>query len=242
MFVCDQPQTEVWQPNFANSGQSSPVWTRVMCHGLQIANSLEWAEWTDNPVQVILCDACGHDGCASGGYVHVSRLDRYVLWSAPQVGGAQIADENYEIPRFLRTLGTLALPVETWNEWSAAIREVPPAERLPEANHAAIADAWILGPGRSTATIIPYLRDHMIGGDTLEKQSAIALVERILELLQVNARASFRHPLVQAEVARARIETLYFDGPSELDWPALAFAGSDTYIALNRQRLVRIGI
>lgn len=79
MFVCDQLRTEVWHPDFSTSKQASPAWTRVTCRGLQITNSLEWADWEENPVQVILCDACGHQGCASGGYVHVSHLQRPVI-------------------------------------------------------------------------------------------------------------------------------------------------------------------
>src|SRR6185436_15369737 len=103
MFVCDQLRTEVWRPDFSTSEQTSRTWTRVTCRGLQIANSLEWADWLENPVQVILCDACGHAGCASGGYVHVSRLHEHVLWSAPQISpGSEYADDVYEIPRFIR--------------------------------------------------------------------------------------------------------------------------------------------
>ncbi|MCU1228418.1 MAG: hypothetical protein JWO97_1302 [Acidobacteria bacterium] len=36
------------------------------------------------------------------------------------------------------------------------------------------------------------------------------------------------------------IETLYFDGPAELDWPAFAFTETDTYMVLDRRHLASI--
>jgi hypothetical protein len=233
MFVCDQLRTEVWHPDFSTSSQVSPTWTRVTCRGVEITNSLEWAYWLENPVQVILCDACGTEACASGGYVHVSRLPRHVLWSAPQA-------EPDEVLRFLHRLGALAIPIETWNEWSTTIHELPHADRLAPANYAAIADAWILGPARSTDTILAHLQERLQGGDTLEKEPAIALVEQTLTWLRTNAQTSFDRPLVALEEVGARLETLYFDGPAELDWPAFAFTASDPYIVLDREHLVRI--
>jgi hypothetical protein len=72
----------------------------------------------------------------------VSRLDRYVLWSAAQrTSDDEHSYDAFEIPRMIRTCGALAIPIDAWNEWSATIREVPRAESLTPANHAAVADA-----------------------------------------------------------------------------------------------------
>ncbi len=241
MFVCDELRTEVWHPDFSTSEQVSPTWTRVICRGVQIANSLEWADWLDNPVQVIICDACGHQDCASGGYVHVSRLHRHVLWTGAQRSSdAEYADDAYEIPRIIRSLGALALPIEVWDDWSATINEVPHAGSLIPANYAAMADAWVLGPARSTDTLLAHLRERLVGGTTLDKETILALVERTLTSLRRNARSSFSQPLARLDELGARLETLYFDGPAEIDWPAFAFDGSATYIVLDREHLARI--
>jgi len=194
-------------------------------------------------VQVIICEACGQERCASGGFVHLSRLDRYVLWSGAQEGSVDVDDYGYdafEIPRIIRTRGALAIPERAWNEWSAAIREVPRFERLNPANHAAVADAWILGPARTTDTLLTHLKDRLVAGDTLEKEAAMNLVERTLNYFRANAQTSFDRPLISPDEVGARIETLYFDGPAELDWPAFAFAGNDTYIVLDRQHLIQM--
>ena len=240
MYVCDQLHTEVWHPDFSSSEQASPTWTRVTCRGVQITNSLEWVNWQENPVQVILCDACGCEGCASGGYVHVSRLHRYVLWTAAQNPEVAYVDDAYEVPRLIRSLGALALPVEVWNEWAAAIKEVPHADDIVPANYAAVADAWVLGPARSTNSLLTHLRERLVGGSTLDKEILMDLVERTLTYLRRNAQTSFAQPLARLDELDARLETLCFDGPAKMDWPAFAFAGSDIYIVLDHNYLAKI--
>jgi len=83
MVLCDQPIIEKWSPDFSTSGVPDPHWTRLRHGQTVLCNSLEWIEWSGNPVQVELCDACGTVGCASGGYVHVSAFGNVVLWTMP---------------------------------------------------------------------------------------------------------------------------------------------------------------
>lgn len=239
MFVCDQLATEVWHPDFSTSEQASPTWTRVTCRGREITNALEWAEWHENPVQVILCDACGQEGCASGGYVHVSRLHRSVLWTAAQSRPDEYVHDVYGMPHIIRTFGALAVPDEVWNGWSSAIEAVPRADRLVQANYAAVIDAWVLGPARSSDTLLAHLRERLVGGTTLDKAAALGLVERTLTALRRNAQSPFEQPLVRLDEVGARLETLCFDGPAEIDWPAFAFAGAATFIVLDRDHLAR---
>src|SRR5688572_22598831 len=81
MIACEDAVLETWRPDFSSSSQRDPTWTRATCFGAVLCNSLEWPEWLENPVQVCLWEACGHAGCESGGYVHVSRLGSHMLWT-----------------------------------------------------------------------------------------------------------------------------------------------------------------
>src|SRR5262245_57164587 len=110
MKICSDIGLEKWRPDFSSSGQKSPTWTRSRCEGVELFNSLESTTWTENPVQVVLCDACGHEGCASGGYVHVSRLGDFVLWTTPQID----AEDEWKATQYyaawpLRRFGSLAI-------------------------------------------------------------------------------------------------------------------------------------
>jgi hypothetical protein len=58
---------ETWQPDFSSSGQPEPTWTRVSVPEGVLTNALNWIDWDQQLVQVILCEAYGIDGCATGG-------------------------------------------------------------------------------------------------------------------------------------------------------------------------------
>lgn len=163
--------------------------------------------------------------------MHVSRLGEYVLWTMPQT---EEADHLPEAPLYaFQALGAIAFPVVRWN----ALPSVRRADRFPPANHAAIADAWILGPARSTSTIVNYLREQLVGGDTLEKSAAIALVDHHLRGLLANGDKPFEGDVLKR--SSEQLETLYFDGPAENDWPPFAFRGDEVFLALDREHLIK---
>ena len=90
----------------------------MRCNGERLTNALNWVEWDENPVQVELCEECGVDGCAVGGYVHVSRDEDYVLWTAPQVD----TDDEFETHQYTPSEvdprhGAVAIPIAIWEQW-----------------------------------------------------------------------------------------------------------------------------
>jgi hypothetical protein len=242
MRICDRLHVATWRPDFSSSEQVSPTWTRLRCDEREISDSIEWVEWLRNPVQVELCDACGHAGCASGGFVHVSRLGDFVLWTRPQLArGPSVLEPEADVWAELRTRGALAVRASAWNDLAAMEPELPFAQRFVRANHAAVADAWILGGSRpSPDGIVAFLREQLIAGDTLERVDAIDLVERTLATLTVDSTGAFEQTLLAPHTVGARIETLYFDGPAEGDWPAFAFAGEKIFIVLHRKHIAPV--
>ena len=75
------------------------------------------------------------------------------------------------------------------------------------------------------------LRRRLVGADTLEKEDAVALVERTLEGLL----ASRAYAIARVETMGARVETLYFDGPGSEDWPAFVITGQQVMPALTSE-------
>jgi hypothetical protein len=133
VLVCHDPELIAWRPDFSSSGQSDPDWTLVRCRGERLTNALNWVDWSENPVQVELCEECGVDGCAAGGYVHVSRLDDMVLWTAPHVDpDDEFASHQYAPSRLIVRHETIAIPVTTWDEWRARF-DLPAADTFPAA-------------------------------------------------------------------------------------------------------------
>src|SRR5258708_21087094 len=122
MVFCDQPTLEKWSPDFSTSGLSNPLWTRVKYSGVELCNSLEWADWTVNPVQVQICDACGTLGCASGGYVHVSTLQDVVLWTGPQC--REIIEPVTLTATATERFGSVMIPRGVWDSFRSVSPEV----------------------------------------------------------------------------------------------------------------------
>lgn len=240
MKICSDIALEKWTPNFSSSGLVSPTWTRARCEKVELFNSLEWIGWADNPVQVVLCDACGHEGCAVGGYVHVSRLGDFVLWSRPQVD----AEETWEVAQYeaawpLKRFGAIAIPKDAWEQWRA-VASLPEINALQQANGGAIFDAWFLAPARSRSVdeIVPMLKDGLLGTDSLELADAIERVARWIGRLK-DSSVSFANASLRSPTAiGARIETLYFDGPADEDWPALAIIDGVDYPLLDRDHVL----
>jgi hypothetical protein len=128
VLICTNPQLVEWTPDFSSSGQPSPQWTEVRCNGERLTNALNWIDWNQNPVQVELCEECGVTGCARGGYVHVSRDDDFVLWTAPRID----PDDQFEAHRSAPTEvvirhGAVAIPIDVWDQWCERY-DVPAAD------------------------------------------------------------------------------------------------------------------
>ena len=238
MKVCSDPTLTHWTPDFSSSGQASPDWTKVSCAGVEVCNSLEWVDWSQNPVQVRLCDACGSPGCDLGGYIHISRLGDFVLWTTPQID----AIDEFGTPRYapasaLKHLGAIAIPADLWTRWRTVAPEVPQASTFPEANRWALADAWILGGDRPIGrdALAPMLRSRLLGCDTMEPSQAIDRVQWWVDHLSAPPTTRATGALRAPEEIGARIETLYFDGPSNRDWPAFAIRDEAEFLLLDRQ-------
>lgn len=237
MHICTNTALEEWRPNFSSSGQSDPKWIRAMVEGVALSNCLNWAEWDENPVQVILCDACGFKGCESGGYIHASNLRSTVLWTAPQLNDPDDWEQtHYETIYAVHKCGAVVIPPQEWQRWRTIVSELPAPDRLPPTNGRALADAWRMTPLGMTrvselSRIVPMLEDRLLGADTLDNKTAITQMGRIVNWLEENLQNEVAGSLITPESGNVIVETLYFDGPREGDWPAFGL-GSDNRIVL----------
>jgi len=235
VLFCHLPTLEKWSPDFSSSGLANPIWTRVFSGKMELSNSLEWTEWTQNPVQVQICDACGTVGCAAGGYIHLSAIEEYVLWTIPQ---SDKVSEGIDVPfpaTALAKFGAIAFSSQAWERLHAAESKVPAARCVSRANGLALLDAWAVGPGRPQAAerLLPMLRARLLAGDTLGPAAAIKWIERWLDWFQSRIGLAIDGSIISPDLAKTPIETLYFDGPLGEDWPALARFGEDFVPALD---------
>jgi hypothetical protein len=240
MLICNDIELTSWTPNFSSSGQANPQWTWVSCDGLQLANSVEWVDWATNPVQVVLCDACGYPDCGQGNYVHVSRLGDFIIWSTPHIDQSDDWSVSQYTPSLaVRKHGAVAFPKAEWARLRTLNDGVPSHAVLAEATRRVLADSWRLsasGPARvdSFAHVIPMLKGRLLATDRFEPDETIRILTPLLDWLSEAPDEPLSGTLCDPQSVDAQIEVLYFDGPREHDWPAFALLGRSPVLALSR--------
>lgn len=210
MLLCDAPEFERWTPDFSSSGQASPEWTRVRCGGEQITNALEWIDWDEHPVQLVLCEQCGVTGCAIGGHAHVSRAGGQAVLSEPRLPDR---DPEWEAERYAASTaigrhGAVVVPTAVWSAWPDA----PALGALPPTRRCDLLAAWrATAPPRADAiaTDLGALEDALAALDAVEAWFADEPEAAVGALVPVGEDAV----------------TIFYDSPRFTEWTAVTRAG-----------------
>jgi hypothetical protein len=232
MLACLEPTLVPWTPAFSKVAQEPVQWTQLLCDGVELSNSLESAEWAENPVQVLVCGACGTARCASGGYVHVSRLGDHLLWTRPFRPDSDVSWQTEHAPSYsIVRRGAVLIPSAVWSEWARRFSNLSPFQRFPPTRLIDLFQAWILetrgaSSVESLDALEPMLRERLLACDSIDVQEALRLVGAFVTRVKQDPLATVDGHVRRASDTAARIETFYFEGPSDDDWPALAFMPS----------------
>lgn len=231
MLIVDDPSTEGWSPDFSSSGQGSPKWTRLQFAGLELANSLEVPDWDTNPVQVVVCEACGFVGCDTGGFVHVSTTPKYVVWTFPQLD----ADDWFEASQYqpspaIRDSGCILFPRGVWDGLAALRRWMLPSGDLSPLTGRALLDAWLQSAPPAARVdriedLVPRLTDLVIAADSLSVVDAHERIRDLVERLLAQADQPVQGDFFPVDRSSGAPESLYLDAPRHEAWTAFFRAG-----------------
>jgi hypothetical protein len=228
VLVCTEPEIRPWRPDFSSSGQPSPTWLRLLVNGHELSNALDDLEWTPNPVQVHLCDACGYPGCATGGYADLSRLGTHVLWTPAATD--HLDDwkrDQYAPARVLVEAGAALFPLPVWERLRQRVGGVPAAEGLTPTTRRMLAEAWRVEArqrlsGRSLTETMQHVGQLVLASDRWGRDDAVAVLTEVADWLAADPSAEVEGDLVPVASTVTVPETFYTDGPGEEDWPAVA--------------------
>lgn len=241
MLCCVEPELEQWRPDFLPSAQPSPRWTRLRCGGGELCNALESVEWRPNPVQTVLCGACGHPGCGDGGYAHVSRVGDHLWWTRPQVEPVDDWERgHYGACDVIEQAGSVLLPASSWDRIRQRVPGLPAADSFPPASYRTVLGAW-LGEARlgrrveEPGQLVRILRDHLVASDTMDGETARGIVEGLVTLAAERGEEPAAGRMVRAAEAGIGLETLYFDGPPFTGWTAFGRTGKGPCFAFGRE-------
>ena len=228
MIVCSDPALQTWPVDLRFAEQGVCTWTRLLWEESELCNSLEMADWENNPVQVQVCEHCGWAGCRSGGYVYVSRLDRQVIWTRPEIDWSDVFEATHFDAAFLiKRQGSVVFPNVTWLSLRDSMAEIPEPEAYPRATRMVIATAWKeefhqVRPDQGFADLVSFLERDLIASDRLSADEAIARVRDLVAWIDEDPQEPVGGRVVPAGEAGAEVEKFYSDGPARLDRPTIA--------------------
>lgn len=158
-----------------------PTWSRLLVNGHELCNALEAVDWSANPVQVQLCDACGHPGCASGGYADLSRLGEQVLWTSAVVDHHHPLERDRHAPAWvLVQAGAVLFPLAVWERLGRRFGALPAAETLVATTGRGLAEAWRVEArrlaGRSVAETVWHASQLVLASDRWDRNDAVAVL------------------------------------------------------------------
>jgi hypothetical protein len=239
MLVCTAPEFVRWTPDFSSSGQSSPQWTKLVCAGAELCNGIEWVDWLDEPVQVRLCESCGHTHCEVGGYVRITRIGPHLLWTRPRI----TSDDAWERSQFtlhhpLEQTGAVLVPMEAWNVWGDRGIALPDAGEFPPTSRWDLAQAWLMdAPLRrgnrfwkrsesrgisSPEEAVQGVRETIVAADGTTTERAVAEFERVATWLAEAPDELVEGQIVEASGTGAAVRALYLDDGRLETWSAIA--------------------
>ena len=228
MLICDTPEFVQWQPNFSSSGQENPHWTKLICAGVELSNAIGWVDWFDEPaVQVQLCESCGTAGCDSGGYVHVTRLGKHLLWTEPQIdSGDTFQSHQFRQSDAVREHGAVAIPVDEWIRWQDTFTTLPSPDRFPNTTRRDLLGAWqaeapLFGRWDYPDQLLTLARERVVAGQPLETSEILQNLETLVQWFGADRDAAVDGELVPIREGEWTVETIYFDVPDTFDRPVL---------------------
>lgn len=224
-----------WKPDFTDSGQSSPDWTKVFKEIDVFCNSLEWTEWDNNPVQLILCEHCGHSECETGGYVTISRLNDFLIITNPE----RDINDSYDISQFtphilLRKYGTIIIERKTWDQWKKDY-SLPDFSVFPPLRKRDLLDSWLLEHYKikgieSFSILFEYLNSDLLTSDNYDKYDVVKKLKEKIVIYSDRLKDDFCGELIENQL---QTERLYFNGPKDLDWPCFTEIDGDLFLTIS---------
>jgi hypothetical protein len=175
--------------DFRSSGQGTRSSVALESGGVRLVNSIDLLDLEDppgEPVQVIICDACGCTRCAPGGWVVFRRIGTHVLWIPAwnQICEDKWGLDEYAPPQYVESRGAVVFGSDLWKRLRCQIPALPSLMDLPPlATREIIRTLQWCAPGRVLGRFPEKPR--------LRRESVLAVSDGDLELevRRVNERA-----------------------------------------------------
>ncbi len=174
--------------DFTSSGQGRPIKSQLVFDGAVVANAIELTDWSEEPVQLEVCAACGIERCAPGGWAVVRRLGNALL-ILPAFEAMAEDPKEYAPPQWIAERGPALIAEGLIGALQSAVPELPKVETLKPVTGADAARSIQLSAPREILGQLPKTPAVRSAKVIAVSQGTIAEVVRELDRLLAEAVA-----------------------------------------------------
>lgn len=215
--------------DFTSSGQGRRKVTQLFADGIQLVNAIELIDWAADDAQLLICEACGMEGCERGNWVRIRRSDSliFILPAFDYIWAERDYDKTeYYPPRYLKTHGVAYFDRYTYEELRSKHDRLPSFDALQRLNmREATLIFHLTVPGQvlGQPPEVQVRYDLIVGASQgVAAEHAERLEQLIHRQYNDNSSATLR-PLTGSDSPIS----LYLDASEFIDWKALLFDGSE---------------
>ena len=120
--------------DFSSSGQANREVTQILVDGVLFANAIELSSWNQRRIQLIVCEDCGIEHCAQGGWLtpHVVGTDVIFTPAFSDMLAGATDQAEYAPPGYVKESGIPLFTQETYAILRRYADELPSPGELPE--------------------------------------------------------------------------------------------------------------
>jgi hypothetical protein len=234
MIFCDNPIVEKWVAP-PQEDLPRPTWTRLRAGGLELSNSIEYANWGADPVEPIVCESCWDATCSRAGLARIVLLAGQVLWLKPSL---QDIDEFWRGTlnegNFIQEAVVFSLA--TWESLRQQFARLPTPQSMPRPTRNDIAGLWLNEMPRAIRVraldqLDSLLRSALASGP-MDLDPARETVRSICRWINSAPSEHVVGRVVRTDAVHGQLNTFYFDIPPAEDWSAFA-VGRDRCLGLS---------
>ncbi len=212
--------------DFSSSSGGHREVTQLLADGVLFANAIELTDWTGARAQVLVCESCGIEHCAPGGWLAPRAAGDLMVFTPAfeDMGSGDSERAEYRPPPYVANKGIPAFSRALYASFAEVCNELPSFDALPPLCGRDLALCLQLeAPGAVLGRFpaLPELEDGKVLVTADEDR-------RLVRLLSETLHAIGACDAVRIECARPNTATmpLYVDAPRGAhEWRALAMEG-----------------
>ena len=230
MWQLENPITRRVELDFSHSEGLKISVAQLWNDDVQISNAIEYANWNNPLLQLIVCEGCGYIGCQPHGWVEIKRTSSLVLImpAFTKINEAcEVVYNEYLPPYYLLEKGAIYIEPQFYTSKLCEMANFPSFEMLPSLS---TWDAAKLFQLESPDQILGHISTPIqLNQDAIIASSEGSFREQAKELISLvqHLLTDDKQPAkVRRVIGQDQIISLYLDIAGVPEWKALSYNGS----------------